>query len=78
MNGNGNAMAKVVDMISLLTKAERTCQELAELTGMNVQTVRIWMRALHSEGVVEVVGSRKGVARSGRLVRPSNVFKWVR
>lgn len=78
MNGNGNAMAKVVDMIALLTKAERTSAELAELTGMNAQTVRIWMRALHSEGVVEVSGKRKVVARSGRLVRPANVFRWVR
>lgn len=78
MNGNGNAMAKVVDMISLLTKAERTCPELAELTGMHVQSVRIWMRALHSEGVVEVVGSRKTRGKLGYLRRPANVYKWAR
>jgi transcription initiation factor IIE alpha subunit len=78
MNGNGNVMAKVVDMISLLTKADRTSAELAELTGMNAQTVRIWMRALHSEGVVEVIGTRKTPGKLGHLRRPANVFRWVR
>lgn len=49
---------KMADMVSLLTKAPRHQSELVELTGLDVRTVRVHLRAFENEGLIAVVSVR--------------------
>ena len=49
----GKNVAKITDMLGLLVRASpRTVPEIIELTGMNSQTVRTWLRHLCQEGLM--------------------------
>ena len=49
----GKNLAKITDMLGLLVRASpRTVPEIVELTGINHQTVRTWLRHLCQEGLV--------------------------
>lgn len=51
-----NTVLRYVDAISLLVKAKeaaRTTKELVDLVGMNPQSLRHLLTAMHAEGLVE-------------------------
>ena len=50
--------ARIADMVSLLTKAPRYQRELVELTGLDVRTVRMHLRAFEDEGLIVVASIR--------------------
>lgn len=43
---------KIADLIALLIKQPRTARELAEVTGMHLNTIRAYLFAFHAEGFV--------------------------
>ena len=48
-----NAMTFAI-MTKLLMEGTRTCQELAEETGLHVLTIYDWTRELHRQGVIHI------------------------
>lgn len=49
----GKNVAKITDMLGLLVRVSpRTIPEIIELTDMNRQTVRTWLKHLCQEGLV--------------------------
>jgi DNA-binding IclR family transcriptional regulator len=61
------------DMIALLYKAPRTVAEVVELTGITTNTVRGWMLALASEGLLVRVGERRDKGVRGA---PAVLYGW--
>lgn len=50
-----NAISLAI-LIRLLKEGTRTCQELAEETGLHILTIYQWCRELHKQKVIHIVG----------------------
>lgn len=73
--GDMNLQRKVSDLLGLLVRAPRTQNELVELTGMDKDTIRRWLRAFEDEGLlVKQKISRKGMPRD--VSRPMFLYVW--
>ena len=60
---------RVADLVSLLVKAPRTVNELAELTDYEYHSVSRYLNALHAEGLLTKVRPDIGIG-SGRGTAP--------
>lgn len=59
----------IADVISLLVKKPRTAYELHDVTGTNLNSIRKYMKALESEGLVRGDMERVGFGKA-------TVWKW--
>jgi predicted transcriptional regulator len=70
MSNYGNCFAAV----QLLTKAPRTCSELAKLIGVGQQAVYGYLHEMEAEGLIQRGGLR---SREGFNGPPETVWEWA-
>jgi len=69
-----------VALVFLLTRRDRTCDELVLLTGACTRTVRYYLKSLSEEGLVEKVRDEQGKLVTKRLRtrgRGLILWRWV-
>lgn len=69
------ALLDLVDCIACIRKAPRTADELAELTGLSVKTVRGCLDALESEVLIQPTGPRH--KPHGRVGLSPIEYRWL-
>ena len=69
-------VARVTDMLGLLTRAPRTIPELHTLTGISEPRLRAWLHALTDEGLVVGAGLREVWSVTANRHYFHNVYAW--
>lgn len=72
--GEMKSRRRIADMLMLLIKADRTTFELADLTGMDPENARNWLKVLEDEGLVARCGVR---FKHGQRGTKPTVWRWV-
>ena len=67
----GSEIERLAAYVYLMTRKPRIASELADLLGVQAATVRTWMTAFKSEGLVREAGERR-VHNSA-----ATVWEWV-
>ena len=69
-------VARVTDMLGLLTRAPRTIPELHTLTGISEPRLRAWLQALTDEGLVVDGGRREVWSEAARRHYHHHIYEW--
>jgi DNA-binding IclR family transcriptional regulator len=69
-------VARVTDMLGLLTRAPRTIPELHTLTGISEPRLRAWLQALTDEGLVVDGGRREVWSETANRAYHHYIYEW--
>ena len=69
-------VARVTDMLGLLTRAPRTIPELHTLTGISEPRLRAWLQALMAEGLVVDGGRREVWSETANRAYHHYIYEW--